>query len=293
MVEKSFALRRNPMLAALERGETPVGTQMYSRSADLIEIAGYSGFDYVVIDMEHSRVDPQTLVDCIRAAEASGLVPLVRVAENNPALIRAAVESGAQGVVVPHVRNAAEAMQARNALRYPPEGQCGICPVVRSARYSMETWEEYMAYANANIMFIPLLEDVEAIEKAEEIIALLKPGTDAVGLGLADISNSLLKPGGRIDWQHPFLKQAYEKVERITRQAGIPLMGMPWPRCDAAGVRAALESGVRILIGFPDYDMLRDACRNTVREMKEGVAVRARTMAGHRESGSDKQGVGA
>ena len=157
--------------------------QMYSHDPDLIEIVGYAGFDFVMIDMEHSRVNPETMVMLIRCAEASGLTPLVRVGENNATLIRSCVESGAKGVFVPHITNGEGARKALDASAIPPEGKCGMCPAVRGSYYSQDAWEEYMAYSNENVMFIPLLEDVGAIDNAEEIISLLKPGTDAVGLG--------------------------------------------------------------------------------------------------------------
>ena len=72
-------LRPNKVLAAIERGEMPLGMQMYTHDPDLIEVVGYTGFDYVMIDMEHNRTNPETMVHLIRAAEVSGLTPLVRV----------------------------------------------------------------------------------------------------------------------------------------------------------------------------------------------------------------------
>jgi hypothetical protein len=101
-------------------------------------------------------------------------------------------------------------------------------------------------------MFIPFLDDVEAIEKAEEIIALLKPGRDAVGLGLADIANSLLtQPGEKVEWQPPYLKEAFDKVIAVTRKADIPIIGMAWPKADLESAKAVLANGTKILIYFP------------------------------------------
>ncbi len=264
----TFTPKQNRILAALEKGETPLGMQIYTYSPEIIEIAGYTGFDFVKIDMEHTRVNPETMVHCIRAAEAAGITPLVRVSENNPGYIRAAIESGAQGIVVPHVKSAEEAKRAIDAMRYPPEGKCGICPAIRAACYSQDSWEEYMAHANRQTMFIPLLEDVEAIENAEEIFALLKPGRDAAGLGLADIANSLLQPGENVNWQHPYLQEAFSKVRAIVQKSGIPLMGMPWPKADLDGVKAALANGIKILIFFPDLHLWYETCRNIMREIR-------------------------
>jgi 4-hydroxy-2-oxoheptanedioate aldolase len=269
MTFRPFRPKQNRVLAALERGETPLGMQMYTHSPELIEIAGYTGFDFVMIDMEHSRVNPETMVHCIRAAEASGLTPMVRVTENNLGHIRAAVESGAQGIVVPHVKSAQEAQRAIEALRYPPEGKCGICPSIRASYYSQDAWEEYMEHSNKQTMFIPLLEDVEAIENAEEIFALLKPGRDAVGLGLADISNSLLTQSGeKVNWQHPYLKEALAKAMDLSRKTGIPIMGMAWPKADIESAKAVLAGGTKILIFFPDTHFWYEICRNIIKEIK-------------------------
>lgn len=265
----TFIRRENRLLETLKKGITPLGMQMYSHSPDLIEIAGYTGFDFVKIDMEHSRINPETLVMLIRTAEASGLTPLVRVGENNRLLIRSCVESGAKGVVVPHIKNEAEAKAALDALRYPPEGTCGMCPAVRASYYSQEAWEEYMAYSNENVMFIPLIEDIEGIDNAEEILSLLKPGTDAVGLGLGDIANSLLtKKGERVQWQHPYLVEAGAKVMNLAKKMNIPVMGMAWPKADAASAKAVIANGIQILLFFPDTHFWAEMCRNIIQEMR-------------------------
>lgn len=269
MTFKLFKPKHNRVLAALEKGETPLGMQIFTHSPEMIEVVGYTGFDFVMIDMEHSRVNAETMVHCIRAAEVSGLTPMVRVIENSPDHIRAAVESGAQGIFVPHVKNTQDVQKAIEALRYPPEGKCGICPAIRASYYSQDTWEEYMEHSNRQTMFIPLLEDVEAIENAEEIFALLKPGRDAVGLGLADISNSLItRAGEKVDWQHPYLKEASTKVMAISEKTGIPIIGMPWPNADIASVRAVLAGGTKILIFFPDLYFWYEICRNIIKEVK-------------------------
>jgi 2-keto-3-deoxy-L-rhamnonate aldolase RhmA len=265
----TFMPRGNRVLETLKKGITPLGMQMYSHSPDLIEIVGYAGFDFVKIDMEHSRLNPETLVMLIRTAEASGLTPLVRVGENNRLLIRSCVESGARGVVVPHIKNAAEARAALDALRYPPEGTCGMCPAVRASYYSQEAWEEYMAYSNENVMFVPLIEDVEGVDNAEEILSLLKPGTDAVGLGLGDIANSLLtKKGEKVQWQHPYLAEAGAKVMDLAEKMKIPVMGMAWPKADAASAKAVIAKGIKILLFFPDTHFWAEMCRNIIKEMR-------------------------
>ncbi len=268
MIFKPF-LRPNKVLAALEKGETPLGMQMYTHDPDLVEIVGYTGFDFVMLDTEHNRTNPETMVNLIRAAEVSGLTPLVRVGANDTLLIRAAVESGAQGIVVPHVKTADEARAALSASHYPPEGACGICPAIRASGYSQANWEEYMATANRQIMVVPLLEDVEAIDNADEIIGVLKPGRDAVGVGGADIANALLKePGERVQWAHPYLKEANQKVKAICEERGVPIMGMAFPTSDRAGVETAKANGTKIVIFYPDSHIFYEACRNIIKDVR-------------------------
>ena len=268
MTYKPFS-KPNRVLEALAKGETPLGMQMYTHDPDLVEIVGYTGFDFVMLDMEHNRTNPETMVHLIRAAEVSGLTPLVRVGANDAFLIRSAVESGAQGIVVPHVKTADEARAAMAASHYPPEGRCGICPAIRASGYSQGNWEEYMAASNEQIMFIPLLEDVEAIDNAEEIIGLLKPGRDAVGVGGADISNAMLKePGERVQWAHPYLREANQKVKAICEAKGIPGMGMAFPTSDKAGVEAAKANGTKIVLFYPDSHIFFEACRNIIQDVR-------------------------
>ena len=262
-------LRPNKVLELLAKGETPLGMQMYTHAPDLVEIVGYTGFDFVMLDMEHNRTDLETMVHLIRAAEVSGLTPLVRVGANDRLLIRAAVESGAQGVVVPHVKSAEEAVAALSASHYPPEGTCGICPAIRANGYAHDNWEEYMAAANRQVMCIVLLEDVEAIDNAEEIISVLKPGRDGVGVGGADIANALLeKEGERVQWAHPYLKEAQQKVKALCEERGVAIMGMAFPTSDRAGVGAAQAAGSRIILFYPDSHIFYEACRTIIQDAR-------------------------
>lgn len=261
-------LRPNKVLELLAKGETPLGMQMYTHAPDLVEIVGYTGFDFVMLDMEHNRTDLETMVHLIRAAEVSGLTLLVRVGANDRLLIRAAVESGAQGVVVPHVKSAEEAVAALSASHYPPEGTCGICPAIRANGYVHDNWEEYMAAANRQVMCIVLLEDVEAIDNAEEIISVLKPGRDGVGVGGADIANALLEnEGEQVQWAHPYLKEAQQKVKALCEERGVAIMGMAFPTSDRAGVGAAQAAGSRIILFYPDSHIFYEACRTIIQDV--------------------------
>ena len=119
-------LQINQLKRALADGKTVFGLLNSIPSPLLVEMIGYAGFDFVILDMEHVCLNPETLENMVRAAECAGITPLVRVPNAAPDAILRALDCGAQGIVVPHVRTAAEAVQAVAASRYAPLGTRGI-----------------------------------------------------------------------------------------------------------------------------------------------------------------------
>jgi len=264
----TFKPRPNRILVELEKGNVPLGMQIYTGDPSLIEILGHAGFDFFMLDMEHSRVNVETMEHCIRAADSVGITTIIRVAHNDPSLIRQSIEAGAQGVFVPHVKNKEDAQKAVDAIRYPPEGKCGICSVIRSANYSIPGWDDYLAHSSKQTMLIPILEDPEAIDKAEEIIAELKPGTDAVWFGRGDLAQSITQPGKKVDWDHPYISEAFDKVLALSEKTGIPTVAIPWPQITPACAREALDRGAKIMLYSIDQLIFYNTCLEIVQAMK-------------------------
>ena len=261
----NFRPKKNRILEALKKGEIPLGMEINTGNPGIIEILAYTGFDFYMLDMEHTRIHRETMENCIRAADAAGITTLVRVTQNDPGLIRHTQESGAQGVVVPHVETQQDVRRIIDALRYPPEGKCGVCPSVRAANYSDEGYQDYMEYSNQNNMIIPLLEDKTGFDNAEEIFALLKPGVDAIGTGMGDLAFSLIKPGQKVDRQHPFIKEAAARVASLSRKTGVPIIDMAF---SPEGARETIARGARILLYSIDQMLFYDLCRDIVKAVK-------------------------
>ena len=260
--------KKNRILEALKKGETPLGMFVSTGDPMLIEILAYTGFDFCVLDMEHTGLSVERMEHGIRAADAAGITLLVRIGENTPDMIRRAVESGAQGVIIPHVKNREDTRKAVDLVRYPPEGKCGICPLVRAARFSIDGWDEHLKWSSTQTMVVPLLEDMEAIDNLDEIFAELKPGVDAVGFGPADFAHSLTPPGGKVDWHHPQVSEAFDRLLEKSKKTKIPVMGVPWPACTPEYAKAALEKGVRIMLYQGDLPLFYSLCRDIVRAIK-------------------------
>ena len=261
----NFRPRPNRILEALKKGEVPLGMEVNTGNPGLIEILAYAGFDFYMLDMEHTRLDRETMEHCVRAADAAGITTLVRVTQNDPGLIRHVQEAGAQGVVVPHVATPQDTQKIIDALRYPPEGKCGVCPSVRAASFSEAGYQDYMEYSNRNNMIIPLLEDRTGFDNAEEIFALLKPGVDAIGTGMGDLAFSLVKPGQKVNREHPFIKEAAAKVASLSRKTGVPIMDMAF---SSEGAKDTIARGARILLYSIDQLLFYNLCRDIVKAVK-------------------------
>jgi len=261
----SFRPKPNRILEALKRGEIPLGMEVNTGNPSIIEILGYTGFDFYMLDMEHTRINRETMEHCIRAADTAGITTIVRVTENEPGLIRHAQEAGAQGVVVPRVKTPEDVQRIIESVRYGPEGKCGVCPLVRAANYSDEGYEEYIEYSNRNTMIIPLLEDKTGFENAEGIFALLKPDVDAIGTGMGDLRFSLRKKGEKADRQHPYIKEAADKVAALSKKTGVPIMDMAF---SPESARETIARGTRILLYSLDQMLFYKLCKDIVKSIK-------------------------
>lgn len=264
-----FIRKPNKVLENYRKGEHSFGMQMYMTAGELYELAGYAGFDFVMLDMEHSRVNDETMVQLMRTAENVDMTVFVRVPANEPTRIRYALEAGARGIVVPHIMSADDVKRAQAALRFPPEGRAGICPAVRSAKYAHDTWEEYMRESNENTSLIVLFEDVEAIERCEAILAELKPGRDGFGLGNADIVHSLYTDASKpVNWRHPYIQTAADTVVPKAKEKGLIQLAMALSP-DKPGIEYAKKNGADAIMFHPDVDLYMRMLTRILKDAKE------------------------
>ena len=135
----------------LRGGETVIGTFSGIPSPSLVEAIGYSGIDFVVIDAEHGPVEIQTAENIVRAAEITGMAPIIRVPDNESHLILRALDIGAHGVQVPHVSTREEAELAIESSKYHPQGKRGLSPFTRAGKYGLAA-ENHALRNNENII---------------------------------------------------------------------------------------------------------------------------------------------
>lgn len=179
----------NPFKQLLDQSADtmPIGTWIMSASPIVCEAMGYAGFDWGVIDMEHTPLDLMDLVHMLQAVSGTRLAPVVRVAWNDAVTIKRVMDAGASTLMVPFVQNAQEAREAVAATRYPPAGNRGMAGMSRASKFG--TIPGYLTTANGQITVIIQLETAEAIGNLEEIAAV--PGVDALFIGPGDLSATM------------------------------------------------------------------------------------------------------
>jgi len=259
-------VRKNTLKRDLAAGKVVCGCVVTSRSPVIIEMLGYTGFEWVFIDTEHVPIESGLVLEnLIRASEASNLVPLVRVKENAEHYIRNALEAGAQGVVIPHVATKEAAERAVKYARFPLRGVRGADPTVRSARYKCGdfNWEEFIKESNEEIMVIPLLEDKEFLDNLEDILSV--DGIDGVCFGATDYALSL---GLNLlyDFEHPKLKSAFEAVVECASRKGIPILAAVNP-CTIEQSKKLADMGVRLQHFSSDLAIISGAFNTLMKEV--------------------------
>lgn len=172
----------------IEDGQLPIGAFVMSTDASTTALFGDIGYDFVIIDREHGPNDVTSTLNHIRAAEANGIIPIVRVLENSPTLIQSTLDIGAHGIVVPKIGNADDARRAVLASQYAAGGR-GMCQATEGARWAHDGWHAHKASSNENVIVIPLVETREGIANLEEIAAV--DGIDFIFFGLADLSQDM------------------------------------------------------------------------------------------------------
>ncbi len=202
---------RNNFKHALARGEVQIGLWCSLCSPVATEIVSHSGFDWLLIDTEHSPNELPSVLAQLQAAQAGTASCIVRAAWNDMVLIKRILDIGAQTVLLPFVQNAEEAKRAVASTRYPPQGVRGITASGRASRYGRV--KDYLRNAGSEICVLIQVETRDALARIEEIASV--DGIDGVFIGPADLSASFGYYG---NWSSADVQAAFEDaVKRLTK----------------------------------------------------------------------------
>ena len=240
------------------RASDTLGTWVSIGHPDVIEAAAYAGFDFAMIDAEHTPSSLETIAGLVRATEAApgSMAVAVRVAWNDPVKIKRVLDIGLDGLMVPMIDDASDARTFVDATRYPPDGSRGVA----SARASGHGTDfvEYVETGHESLVRIAQIESQSAVENAAEIAQT--DGIDALFVGPADLSASL---GVFAEWEASEINEAVETVLEAGRTAGVPVGTL---RVRAADIPDAVERGYDFLFAGKDTTTLIEGGQ-TLREI--------------------------
>ena len=206
----------NRFKAALAEGRHQLGIWNSLGGNTVPEMLAYCGFDWIVLDTEHSPIEPVQILPEVQALAACPQVStLVRPVVNDAALIKRYLDMGVQSLIVPYVQTPEEAAAAVAAMRYPPRGIRGVAGTTRASRYG--NVKGYAARCEEELCLIVQVETAEAMRRLEEIAGT--DGVDGVFIGPADLSASMGFPGQP---DHPEVIAAIESAIARLKAVGVP-----------------------------------------------------------------------
>lgn len=225
-------LPKNAFKHDMAAGKLQIGLWCSLCSNIAAELVSYSGFDWLLLDTEHSPNEVPDILSQLQASARGTAHSIVRPAWNDPVLIKRYLDIGAQTLLLPYVQNADEARQAVEATRYPPHGIRGVTGSGRAAKFGRIT--DYLKKANDEVCVLVQVETREALAEIDRIAAV--PGVDGVFIGPSDLSASFGQIGNPA---HPAVQQAIEDAGKRIRAAG-----------KGAGILTGNEDEARRYIGW-------------------------------------------
>jgi 2-keto-3-deoxy-L-rhamnonate aldolase RhmA len=256
---------RNPLKEALASGRLGL-TLIVQKSAtvDIAVAAQSCGFDALYVDLEHSVISESDAAQICVAAMLAGVTPLVRLPSHEANVANRMLDTGAMGVIAPHIESADQARAIVSACRFSPQGARSVSYHWPHLGYRTHPDSRAVSAAfNAATTVIVMLESPQAVERVDEIAAV--PGVDIVHVGSVDLSDAMGVPG-QLD--EPRMMAAYERVIGACRRHGkVAGIGGVGGRRDIASRVVGL--GARFLTAGIDWDLMLLAARQRVQSMRE------------------------
>jgi 4-hydroxy-2-oxoheptanedioate aldolase len=249
----TLPLPRSLFRAALARPDGPaIGTWVKLPAMESMELVALAGFDFAVIDLEHSALDLETAYRHIGIALLTGVSPIVRVPSLEAGIVQRILDAGAEGIMLPHVDTVEQAEAAVAAVRFPPRGTRGVGGTSRAGAWGALPRADYLRYGNEEVVLIPQIESAAAARHAGAIAAV--PGVDALLIGAADLSTS----EGKAE-DHPDVVAVIADAIAATKAVGIPIGNAGG--ATAASVQAAVDAGYDFTMMSNDASLLGAAAK--------------------------------
>lgn len=249
----------NQFKARLQAGEVQIGLWMALASSNSTELLSHCGYDWLVLDGEHSPNDIPLMLQQLQAAQSGAAHIVARVPAGEVWMVKQVLDLGAQTVLVPMIDTAEQAREMVRAMRYAPEGIRGMGALGRASRYGLTP--DYLTTANAQTCLLVQVETVKALKNLEDICAV--EGVDGVFIGPADLSADMGFPGNQAAPEvQAVIKDAIERISAAGKPAGILVWG-------AEAGKRSVEWGAKFVAVGHDVGLLREAALHLRRQMAD------------------------
>lgn len=255
----------NKLKKAIAERDYAVGTFLGFANPPAVEIMGYTGLDFVIIDTEHGPYDTMPMADLIQAAENKGVCPVVRIADITHKEIQRAMDNGAEGIIIPCLRTIEDFKKVVDLGKFAPIGNRGFIKG-RGSGFGNEPWAQgslvdYMNNSNEKVLLLPQCETVEALEHIEEIVAI--EGIDGIFIGPFDLSICMGIPS---QFDAPEFVAAMDRILKACKDASKLCMTFTTSTEEA---RMYIDKGFDAVANSLDTIMLAQAYRAMVAEIRK------------------------
>ena len=247
----------------LKNNQLTIGSWITIANPAIVEIMATANFEWLVIDMEHTSIDLASAQILITTIQANGIKALVRVSKNEEVIIKRVLDMGADGIIVPMIKNREEALEAISYIKYPPVGKRGV-GLYRAQGYGIR-FNEYREWLEKEVVVIAQIEHIEAVRNIEEII--LTDGVDGTIVGPYDLSGSMGYPGA---FERDDVKEAIKSVEFACKKYNKPY-GFHVIESDPRRLQERIDEGCTFLAYSLDFFFLGDSARAGMQKIKEGL----------------------
>lgn len=242
-------------------GTAAIGTWLKLPTLASVEILAEAGFDFFVVDMEHAPLTAENAYGAIVLGQALGITVLVRVRDHGSGDVQRILDSGASGVLVPHISTALDAETVIRRMLFEPRGTRGIGSTSRAGKWGQLPSAKYVEHGNESVARIPQIEDREGVMNVEEILEV--DGVNGIFVGPADLSASLGLP--RDDPEVSVLSDGVLSAAKLHSIPCGTAVGTP----EAA--RAMIARGFSFVMVSNDASLLAGAASNAVEEARKSL----------------------
>tara|TARA_B100000989_G_scaffold20176_1_gene13283 strand:+ start:2556 stop:3350 length:795 start_codon:yes stop_codon:yes gene_type:complete len=245
----------------LNKNELTIGSWITIPSCEIVEVMRTAKFEWLVIDLEHTSINIDQCKSLIRTIQGEGMQSLVRVSSNSEVVIKRVLDSGANGVIVPMIKNKNDAMKALSYAKYPPYGKRGV-GLSRAQKYGTG-FNEYKEWIKNEVVVIAQIEHIESVKNIDEILSV--EGIDGYLIGPYDLSASMGYPG---EYNRKEVKSVLKNLEKSIKKSKKSL-GFHVIETDNKFIIEKIKKGYNLIAYSIDFLFLGDMVRNEMSQLSK------------------------